>query len=119
MKQWLINLLFFGLAIVSGVQLFVLKYQVVEKEEELKTIHRQILNDKREIHMLKADWALLNDPKRLRILVKEQSELKPIKANQIIQIEDLPMRLTSVSAVQPDDKNSKQKKSESKQPEED
>lgn len=92
MRRWLINLLFLILAVAAGVQLFVLKYRVIEKEEELKAIHRQILNDSREIHMLKADWALLNDPVRLRALVK-QTDFKSIGASQIKEWQDMPLRL--------------------------
>lgn len=102
MRQWFVNLFFLCLAIISGVQLFVLKYRVMDKEEELKTIHRQILNDSREIHMLKADWALLNDPDRLRELVKNQTDFKPIGAAQIVYMDMLPLRMAPAPVKKPD-----------------
>ncbi len=100
MRRWMINLLFLILAVVAGVQLFVLKYRVIDKEEELKAIHRQILNDSREIHMLKADWALLNDPVRLRALVA-QTDFKSIGANQIKGWQDMPLRPAPMPVKRP------------------
>jgi hypothetical protein len=102
MRRWVINLLFLILAVAAGVQLFVLKYRVIDKEDELKAIHRQILNDSREIHMLKADWALLNDPVRLRALVK-QTDFKSIGANQVKEWRDVPLKPAPIPAKRPSD----------------
>ena len=60
-----------------------MEQRVVEYEKELKSLNNRILADKREIHTLKADWAVLTEPSRLRKLLAE-SELKQIKVQQII-----------------------------------
>ncbi len=91
MKHWWINLLCLLIAVLSGIGMFMLKYQVIEKEEELARIHRQIAFDKREIHMLKGDWASLNDPERLRALVEQQTNYRHIKADQVINPAQVPM----------------------------
>ena len=70
--------------------MFVLKYKVIEKEDELKAIHAQIIRDTRDIHMLEAEWAVENHPKRLLELVKSQTKLEPIKPKQIQDVADLP-----------------------------
>lgn len=95
MRVWLLNLISITIALLSGIFLFLLKYQVIEKEEELASIHRQILTDRREIHLLKSDWAVLNDPENLRRLVEGQDTLTPIKPTQLLQsaqIETLPQK---------------------------
>lgn len=92
MRLWLINLCCIFIALCAGIGMFVLKYRVIEKEEELFRIHKQIAADKREIHMLKGDWALLNDPERLRALVEKQTNLKAIGASQVIDVSSLPDR---------------------------
>lgn len=92
MKRWIFNMLCIMIAVTSGVGMFLLKYQVIEKEEELFRLHRQIAADKREIHMLQGDWASLNDPERLRALVEKQTNLKHFKASQVIDITAVPMR---------------------------
>lgn len=92
MKRWLINLVCILIALAAGGGMFILKYQVIEKEEELFRIHRQIAGDKREIHMLKGDWASLNDPERLRALVENQTDFKAFGANQVIDPSVVPAR---------------------------
>lgn len=92
MRRWGFNLLCLFIAVASGVGMFMLKYKVIEKEEELARLHRQIAFDKREIHMLKGDWASLNDPERLRALISEQTNFKPVSAGQIIDVNRVPDR---------------------------
>lgn len=93
MKKFLINLFFLMIAIFSGVALFTLKYQVKEKETELKSIHANILKTKRDLHMLEAEWAHLNDPKRLKDIVTTQTNWQVIKSEQLVKVDDLPIKL--------------------------
>lgn len=93
MRRWCFNLLCLFIAVTSGVGMFLLKYKVIEKEEELARLHRQIAHDKHQIHVLNGDWAALNDPERLRALVAEQTNFKHVSANQIIEVERVPERL--------------------------
>lgn len=93
MKKFLINMLFLVIAVLSGACLFSLKYQVKEKETELKRIHVNILKTKRDLHMLEAEWAHLNDPKRLKAIVTNQTDWKVIKSDQLVRLDDLPIKL--------------------------
>ena len=90
--RWLVRLLFPLLAVLASVQMFVLKYRVIEKEDELKQIHRQIWDDTREIHLLEADWAMANDPNRLRTFVQSQTAFKSIQAKQVVTMDSLPVK---------------------------
>lgn len=92
MRKTLINALCLMIAVLSGICLFVLKYQVKEEERQLQTIHREILQNKREIHMLEAEWAHLNDPQRLLELVHSQTDWETISAPQISTLSDIPLR---------------------------
>ena len=92
MKKTLINALCLFIAVLSGICLFILKYQVKEEERQLQKIHREILQNKREIHMLEAEWAHLNDPQRLLELVKSQTNWETVSADQISTLSDIPLR---------------------------
>lgn len=95
MKQSTFNLICLSIAIASGVAMFLLKYHVMDREKELASVRRQILKDNRELHMLKADWAVLTDPQHLRALIKEL-DLKPFLGKQIVhpnELEDWSMPL--------------------------
>lgn len=100
MRKFIMNTIFLFVAILSGVSLFVLKYQVKEKETELRLIHLDILKTKRELHMLEAEWAHLNDPKRLKALVTSQTNWEVIKSDQLIELKDLPLKVENVNEGQ-------------------
>ena len=67
-----------------------IKNSVYRLEGELKQITLQNEKDAQNIHILNAEWSTLNNPTRLRKLVKNYISLKPIKAEQIINYSALP-----------------------------
>ena len=67
-----------------------IKNSVYKMENELKQINYQNQKDAQNIHILNAEWSTLNNPTRLRNLVKNHIALKPIKPEQIINYSALP-----------------------------
>ncbi|MBE6443849.1 MAG: hypothetical protein E7020_04190 [Alphaproteobacteria bacterium] len=67
-----------------------MKNSVYRLEDELKQINRNIETDIETIHILNAEWSKLNNPARLRALVKNHIALNPVKAEQIINYSALP-----------------------------
>ncbi|MBQ3695867.1 MAG: hypothetical protein II938_02720 [Alphaproteobacteria bacterium] len=100
MKQWLINLILLVLAIGIGIGLFLMKQRVVEYEKELNSLTNEILADMKEIHTLKADWAVLTEPSRLRHLISESS-VKRIDVKQVISPDDVELTPVPVPPVKP------------------
>lgn len=92
MKQIFLNAFCFMLALISGISLFVLKYHVKELEEILKVTHREILQTKRDIHMLEVEWAHLNDPAILLDIVQKHTDWQIISPKQIGVLSDIPMK---------------------------
>ncbi len=86
-----ITLMWVGLAAGVATGLFQIKYEVQALESRLARINNAVLADQQAIHVLKAEWTLLNRPgelaKRAGIL-----ELKPVAAAQIGLVGDLPRR---------------------------
>ena len=64
-------------------------------ENELKQINLQNEKDAQNIHILNAEWSTLNNPARLRELVKKHVALKPVKPEQIINYSALPFNYES------------------------
>ena len=83
MKRWILNFGLLSVAIGIGIGLFFMKQHVVEYEKELARLTNEILADKREIHTLKADWAVLTEPSRLRRLLA-QTEVQQIGVKQVV-----------------------------------
>ncbi len=86
------------LAGVISLALFALKYQVQDLEDELVKLNRSIFADQEAIHVLKAEWSHLNDPRRLRSLARRHLGMKPITPNQLATIADLPPRPSDTKA---------------------
>ena len=84
-----ISLLFAGG--LAGV-LFSLKYEVQALEEELQSINRSVASDRETIHVLEAEWSLLNDPKRLEDLSHRYLDLTPMDPGQFGTVSGLPPR---------------------------
>ena len=87
------TVLFVFLGLCLGAGLFQLKYLVMGLEKEAKTLHRSLKETKERIHLLKAEWAHLNSPKRLQVLSERFLTISPLKASQIISMEiDAPLK---------------------------
>lgn len=78
------------LTCLVGFGMFVMKNQVQNLENELARINRNIQEDVKTIHVLKAEWSHLNSPARLRKLAIKHISLNPVQAEQIINYSALP-----------------------------
>jgi cell division protein FtsL len=98
----LTTLIWLALASLAGVGLFQVKYRVQSLEQDLGQINRQILRDQEAIHVLGAEWSLLNEPARLADMSRRHLELAPFTAAQLARFSDLPGRVARDPAT-PDD----------------
>jgi hypothetical protein len=89
----LTTLIWLALASLAGVGLFQVKYRVQSLEQDLGQIDRQILRDRDAIHVLGAEWSLLNEPARLADMSRRHLELAPITAAQLARFSELPARV--------------------------
>ena len=79
------------LATIAGAGLFLLKYQVQAEERHLKEVRKDIVGTEQSIHVLKAEWSYLNDPLRLREQAERHLAMHPMRANQMVSIDTVPM----------------------------
>jgi hypothetical protein len=86
----LTTLIWLALASLAGVGLFQVKYRVQSLEQDLAQINRQILGDQEAIHVLGAEWSLLNEPARIADMSRRHLELTPFTAAQLAHFSDLP-----------------------------
>jgi hypothetical protein len=87
------TMVWLSLAVVAGIGLFHVSYRVQSLEDELAQVNRDILRQRETIHVLRAEWSYLNEPQRLAELSRRHLALAPLSANQMVRIEDLPLRL--------------------------
>jgi cell division protein FtsL len=82
-----------------AIGLYVLKNRVHDLEDRLQRLNREIIAEQEAIHILKAEWAYLNQPARLDDLARRHLGLVPENAKQVIDLADLPRpgELTAVA----------------------
>jgi hypothetical protein len=71
-----------------GLGLFQLKYEVMNLEQDHQRIRKTIRETGEAIHVLRAEWAHLNDPKRLQNLCERYLAISPIKGSQLISLQE-------------------------------
>ena len=76
-------------SIVLGICLYGIKHQVMHVEKELKSLRHKNQDLSESIHVLKAEWGFLNNPKRLQELNEKYVHLKPLKTYQIASLDSL------------------------------
>ncbi|MBO6947284.1 MAG: hypothetical protein JJ855_04825 [Rhodospirillales bacterium] len=71
------------LAAAASVALFVVKYRVQDLDDQMRDLSREIVETQESIHVLKSEWAHLNQPARLRTLAGKYLEVGPLDAERI------------------------------------
>lgn len=84
------TLLFTLLASALTLALFAVKYEVQHLEGEIIDLDRAIAADREAIHVLEAEWSHLNNPARLRPLVKRHLGLVPVEARHLGGLSSIP-----------------------------
>jgi hypothetical protein len=85
------TLLWAVLAVSTSTGLFLLKYQVQAEEKHLRELRKDIVGTEQAIHVLKAEWSYLNDPLRLREQAERHLAMRPMRANQMVAIDAIPL----------------------------
>lgn len=69
----------------SAYILFKINHHVLVLQRDLKEVNKQIINEKENLHILKAEWSFLTRPKRLGQLAAERLQLQTVQPAQIIR----------------------------------
>ncbi|MSO88515.1 MAG: hypothetical protein EXQ89_00815 [Rhodospirillaceae bacterium] len=84
------GLMWLGLALAIGGGLFDIKHDVQSFEDELNRLNRAMTAEQQAIHVLKAEWSLINQPSRLQGLAARHLDLIAMDPRQIVHVADLP-----------------------------
>ena len=81
------TLLFLLMSLGVGFLLFQVKYAVVEIEDKLIVVTRQMKREQENIHILKAEWTHLNEPQRLQKLAEKFLDVVPANVQQMVSLD--------------------------------
>lgn len=91
----MINFVLIALMLVGAGVVYDFKYEAEKATAKVARINRKIEAEKDAIATLKAEWSLLNQPKRLQELAEKHHaylELDPLDPTQIGSIDDIPFK---------------------------
>ncbi|WP_456305149.1 cell division protein FtsL, partial [Elioraea rosea] len=93
----LATLFWLALAVAVGLLLYNVKHEVQGLEQHLARTNRAIAATHERIHVLHAEWSLLNEPDRLRALATRHLDLVPVRPAQLVQ----PQVIAALPEAQP------------------
>lgn len=81
-------------ALLGGV-IYQIKHKVLILETQMQNMNREIIRTNENIHILKAEWGYLNQPKRLQALSQKYLQLRSVASTQIASYKTFPTLLAS------------------------
>lgn len=80
------------LVIAVGYAMFQVKYEVMQQEDTLARINKDIADTRDQIRVLDAEWNYLTQPNRVKRLASRYLDLSPISSAQITELRTIPER---------------------------
>lgn len=77
----------------AGLYLYQVKHSVSELDRQLRDINRRTEQARERTQVLRAEWALLNEPDRLRQVAQRYLTLEPMTPTQFVRLSDMERRL--------------------------
>jgi len=92
--------LFAILALIgSVVYVYTVKYETIFHAERIVKLKHEIKAEQDRIGMLRAEWAHLTRPERVRALADKLLDLQPIALNQIVGADALPAKAPKIDGI--------------------
>ena len=86
------TIVWFCVVIAVGYAMFQVKYEVMQQEQTLAGMNKQITDDREQIRMLNAEWSYLTRPSRVEELSAHFLHLGGVSATQILPPSAVPER---------------------------
>src|SRR5215475_13704602 len=93
------GLLFWSIAAVgTAVGLFTVKYKVQDLEEKIDRTNQKIIESQQATHIMRVEWAHLNEAERIERLATKYLQLEPASVNQVVRLDSLKSTSSSTSS---------------------
>ncbi|WP_422003058.1 cell division protein FtsL [Reyranella sp.] len=84
------GLLFWSVvAVATAIGLFTVKYRVQDLEEKIDRTNQKIIESQQATHMLRIEWAHLNEAERIEKLAIKHLKLEPATIKQVVRLDSL------------------------------
>jgi cell division protein FtsL len=96
------GLLFWSVAAVAtAVGLFSVKYKVQDLEEKIDRTNQKIIESQQATHILKIEWAYLNEAERIERLAQKYLKLQQASIGQVARLDTLKSESGAVASANP------------------
>lgn len=86
------------LVVAVGYAMFQVKYEVMQQEDTLARLNREIAETREQTRVIDAEWSYLTRPDRIKRLTARYLNLSPIAAAQIMELSAVPERPGAAAA---------------------
>ena len=93
------TIVWFCITIAVGYAMFQVKYEVMQQEQTLAGINKQIADDREQIRVLDAEWSYLTRPSRIEELSTRFLHLGGMNSAQILPLTAVPERADAGAAL--------------------
>ena len=102
------GLLFWSVAAVAtAIGLFSVKYKVQDLEEQIDRTNQKIIESQQATHILKIEWAHLNEAERIERLAQKYLSLQQASIGQVARLDTLKPDSGPVASAKPDSPSTK------------
>src|SRR5579871_4537084 len=89
------------LLVVAAFGLYMVKFRVQALKAEVGTTEQRLREEKKNLHVLTAEWTFLTNPERLRTLSDKYLTEKPTRGEQLADFTSFPYRLPATARAEP------------------
>jgi cell division protein FtsL len=95
------GLLFWSVvAVATAIGLFAVKYKVQDLEEKIDRTNQKIVESQQATHILKIEWAHLNEAERIEHLANAHLKLEQASIKQVVRLDSLKNQPGQIQSVQ-------------------
>lgn len=95
-------LLWMAFLMLGFVGLYMVKYKVQTVKSQVAATERQLVEDRKDLRVLQAEWTFLNRPERLEALSQKYLNIKPIHGQQLAEFSSIPYAGSATSVAKQD-----------------
>jgi cell division protein FtsL len=89
------------LGVLAAFSLYMVKYKVQALKVEVAAAETQLREEKKNLHVLTAEWTYLNRPERLAQLSAKYLDLKPMQGIQLGDLASIPAAPEETAGAHP------------------
>jgi cell division protein FtsL len=94
-----LNLCVIGALVLAAADVYTIKFDSTRQAQRVAKLRLEIRRERDAVAALRAEWAKLDNPARIQDLARRHLQLKPVEAQQMDPLDNLPERPADLVAV--------------------